>query len=390
MGSTEPSALAFVRDRSSRPVEAAARQRYQADLDRRIAEAATVPGATLESISSAARGAFPALVAERLRATGSWMPSGSVASEPVGRRACAHREARPGPELHAVEFEWYFTDRCAAALAGLFRSRSGPTLLLGAPTVARALRLRGASADLVDRSPFLGERFGSLLRGHARQDLRRPLPQLRSHAVVFFDAPWHEDHLHRWLWQASRAVARNGTIAFTLFGELTRPAARAERQRLLSLADSIGDVTLIRDALSYDTPAFERAALSSAGVAIESPWRRGDLVIVSRAGATLSAPPVPYERPWRTWKIGDRVVKTSPRLARIGSAIEALRPSEAPLATVSRRRTSALPIDAWSSRNVVVSLEGERVVAGAGGVAGCPPERRSRSRRVLSTWDTAV
>lgn len=316
------------------------------ELDAHVLEAAARQGATVASVSGEACGAFPSLVAERLERHG-------VRLEPESRRDQASPPPN-GPELHAAEFEWYFTEACATDLAGFLKPQSGVALIMGGPTVAAAMRRSGTTPTVVDRSPYLAERFGPAISEQHLYDLRAPLGFLRSHTLVFFDAPWHEDHISRWLWQASHAVSRGGTIAFALFGKLTRPTARAERSRLLEKASAIGNVSVLRDALHYDTPLFEAKALAAARCGIRSPWRRGDLVLIEDARSPIGPPPVPAERAWRTILNGTRVTKLLP-----GQALPTP-PAGATfrtLDTVSRSRIREIAIGAWTSRNEIAAIE---------------------------------
>ncbi len=317
---------------------------YWEELDRRLLRAvAAAPGASLAEISRRAGGAFPSVVAERASLHGHALGGGPGSGHEGS-------EALPGPELHAAEFEWYFTDGCARELAALLRSRRGKPLLLGAPTVASAMARSGVRATAVDRSPFLGARFGSALGDLHHVDLRAPLGFLRAHSVIFFDAPWHADHIGRWLWQASLAVRRGGTVAFALFGPMTRPAARAEREQLLVAAEAIGSVSLLESALEYRTPLFESEALAASGHEMRAPWRLGDLVLIENASGTLASPPAPHEQAWATRSVGDLVVKARPGTQRQDPSHWNSLPA---LDTVSRSRTRHLPIVAWTSRNRV-------------------------------------
>jgi hypothetical protein len=319
---------------------------YMHRLDQRVAQCLTDPSATLGTIAEQAEGAFPSLVAARLRARG----HADVIARP--EPAQVHAPPPPGPEQHPVDFEWYFEPDTAATLADELRPPAGETLLLGAPTVAVELRRRGAEALLVDRSPFLSARFGTKLGKARPNDLGRPLRQLRTHPAVFFDAPWHEDHINRWLWQASLAVRRGGRVAFAMFGKLTRPAAEDERNRILEVASLIGPVSLIPDALRYRTPPFESEALAAAGTPLDMPWRRGDLVLIDvRRLGGVPVPPPPVEERWTSWVVGDEVIKLrhphrSPRQADRS-------PKSWVLETVSRRLSRRAQIEMWTSRNVV-------------------------------------
>jgi hypothetical protein len=322
------------------------RDTYLSALDGRLEETRQAP--SLAAICELADGAFPSLVAARLRMAGR-----------VWREVSEGGDEQPGPELHAAEFEWYFTRECASELADFLTPAYGGALLMGAPKVAAAMAARGRRADLFDRSPFLVERFGKI--GNLESaELRDPLGRLRSNPVVFFDAPWHEDHILRWLWHASLAVKRGGTIAFALFGELTRARAEAERECLLAAAEAIGETHLLEGVLAYETPRFEAEALDAAGIELRGPWRRGDLVIIEKATGTIAKPPAPRERAWETVRVSERVVKVAPG-RKVGSPRwEHL----SRLGTVSRSEIRGLEIELWTSRNEVAGASFAKVRQG--------------------------
>ena len=316
---------------------------FEAELDERILRAAGFPGASLAEVTKKAGGAFPTLVADRLRAHG-------LDLRTTATKGAREAEEFRGPELHAADFEWYFTDACARELAVLLRPRHGPPLLFGAPTVAAALAGSGARAVAVDRSPFLRERFGSRFGDLHPWDLRRPLGILRAHQVVFFDAPWYFNHIARWLWQASVAVQRGGTIAFALFGPTTRPRAQSERDQLLMIAERLGDVSVIESALEYRTPGFEAVALAAAGHDLSAPWRAGDLVLIQDVRGHMSVPAVPREPDWATHRRGDVVIKVRNDLPRETIDWDSSFVAD----TVARSHFRRLSIAAWTSRHRIV------------------------------------
>lgn len=302
---------------------------------------AAVPDVNLFSAARAARGLFPSEVQALLSEAGVSLPAGDL---PPSARY-------PGPQLHAAEFEWYFAQETREELSSLLAGTK--TLLLGAPTLLEALRSRHTDCDLVDRSPFLDARFPALRLRWRRHDLRSPLGALRSHRAVFFDAPWHEDHIARWLWQASLAVCRGGHIAFALFGELTRPSASVERERLLGLAAGLGRVEVVENFLEYDTPGFEACALNASGTPLEGPWRRGDLVRIHNVRGSMPPPPKPIEFPWVTLLRGTEVWKVRREVcSRLGEVSAATR-----LESVGRRRTLCGQHDLITSRQIAARLE---------------------------------
>lgn len=312
---------------------------YRRRVERRIQDLLVAGAHTLYDVCRGAEGLFPA---DAIRVVREVDPGARLMPAAVPPSVDP-----PGAELHAAEFEWYFTERCRADFLELMGRRR--LLLMGAPTLAAALSRESADADLVDRSPFLAGRFPSFRLRWRRHDLRAPLGLLRSHREVFFDAPWHEDHMSRWLWQASLAVARGGTIVFVLYPELTRARAVDERMRLLFLAERIGRVELLPGCVEYETPRFEREALNAAGAPVESAWRRGDCVVVHNVRESLPAPPVPAEEDWSTLLRGREVIKLRRGLKGPPSLNGGV-----PLTSVSRRTTLQGQFDLLTSRQLGV------------------------------------
>lgn len=300
------------------------------------------------------QGAFPATVSERLR------------DLRVGRDASPVAKPDPGdrnyyPELHPLDFEWYFTVHTAEALARLMPAKDGETLCLGTPTVAAALARRSLRYRLVDANVAVRTRFPELRRGSAVHfaGIARA-PQYASAAdVLIFDPPWlFHDTLH-WLSIAAGVTKVGGVIAFSLFPALTRPHALEERERILAAASRIGEVDVVDGPLVYETPLFEREALRACGVGEPGNWRRGDLVTVRlrnpKAAAQVRLPP---RRRWHSFRIAGQIVKlrrgnrdsTGPPLL----PVEGLEGFVYP--TVSSRDHRFDLIDVWTSRNRVARV----------------------------------
>src|ERR1051325_3443511 len=96
---------------------------YLSALDSRLSVLAEKPGVTFLDILRGARGAYPTLVLERLKVLGmdKFLP----------------------PELHPLDFEWYFTSDCASQIAEFLAGQGGDVLCLAAPTAASAIARRG-------------------------------------------------------------------------------------------------------------------------------------------------------------------------------------------------------------------------------------------------------
>ena len=212
-------------------------------------------------------GVFPSVAANRPPLQRFGLHNLRLRSNPVANYA---------PELHPLNFEWYFTSECAKSVAMEFSSKHGTTVFLGVPTSAvTAIELR-RTVLLIDHNPLLLERFPVLLRASEIHimDAANAVGIRPNADSVVFDAPWYFGDMLVWLIVASRLARKGGLIAFSLFPELVRPTARMERELILELAASIGPIQLVQNSLVYETPLFEREALSSAGI-VAGNWRRG-------------------------------------------------------------------------------------------------------------------
>lgn len=329
---------------------------YGRALDFRLNELTQRPDATFTSIVQRAHGAPPDRVAQRLEVL---FPSSHILSEM--RTQPVPLPDASDPELHALNFEWYFTDNTVAALAAHLGDSPEPVLCLGAPTIAYHLATSGRPACLVDSNELIGARFDIK---DAPQvwiaDLAAPITFGRNFSRVFFDAPWYPEQTAYWLWQASRAVTTNGLVAFSLFPRLLRPTAARDRHTILAMAESLGSVEILTGALEYTTPRFAAETLSHDGLRLGGNWRRGDLVLVnvSRPGYLQAPAPPAVNGDWATFVLGKQVIKLRRGITRtLASPIAPL--AACPHFTLSdtvRLRTIIDDIDVWTSRNRVAQI----------------------------------
>ena len=182
---------------------------YRQEVRDRVRALAALPNATVQSVLNDMRGVFPTDALAELRALAVDLPFVRSARVPA---------PSPVPDLHPLDYEWYFLENISEATASIFDGVSGTVACLGAPTVARELVSRGKRAILIDNNPLVLPRIG-----------KHPLLQFLLHDIsmrieldaafegVFFDAPWYPEYAALWFWQAVR-LSRPGTrIAFSLF-----------------------------------------------------------------------------------------------------------------------------------------------------------------------------
>lgn len=268
------------------------------------------------------------------------------------------------PELHVLDSEWYFTSSSSAVLGAMI-AHDRPCLL-GTPTVA--VHIPAADYLLVDRSPYVLDRFPSIPAERLRNlDVHQWVVE-PGRGTVLLDPPWYFPEFGHWLDVALRAVKLGGMVLLPLLGEETRPTAKQERDVVLELLASTGQVEVLRDAVEYEIPVFEARALAVAGASLSGPWRRADLAVahVSRRAklplrlAFSGAVNHLGEPEWRTFVIRGQTVKlrssTNRTLPGKGLLESVAGVEDFTLDSVSRRDPRVGQVDIWSSRNRVARV----------------------------------
>ncbi|MCX4239688.1 hypothetical protein [Paraliomyxa miuraensis] len=315
----------------------------------------------------ASDGADPRLVAQRIQALGLPVHGWTVGAE-------REPEDPWQPELHARDFEWYFTPTCAADLAMRVSGPDRSVLCMGTPTVAFALLEHPAlrRVTLVDRNPLALRRHRG---GEALEAIDEAIETARLDAgaydAVVLDAPWYPDALQRWLGAAVAAVRPGGCVLFALMRSLHRPSALRDRASILSLAGQLGEVEVEPGRLCYDSPRFEREALAAAGVHVPAAWRRADLVriVVRDPSACILAAPAPPSTPaepaWLRFVVGSQVIQLDPH-AEDGPGDPLSPVSAAPdyrYTSISTRDPRRSEIGLWTSRSRVARVRRPGLVA---------------------------
>lgn len=329
----------------------------------------------------AADGADPRLVAQRAHALGlavrPWSPAGVRAPS---------SESSPSswdPELHALDFEWYFEPACAATLAARLVGL-GQVLCLGTPTVAFALLEHPACerVTLVDANPLATARHpGSPRLRSITDDLAAARVEAGRYDAVIFDAPWYPDDLLQWLAVAGASVRVGGRVLFALPRPLHRPSAAADRQRVLEVTRRMGPVRIEPAALRYETPRFEHEALAAAGVGIPTSWRRADLVevIVEAAQREPMPAPLPTRSRWLRYVVGSQVLRLDRDAPdEPGDPLSPLLGSpDHRYASISTRDPQRAAIGLWTSRSRVARVRRPALVAHALEVLAHAPQRQA-------------
>lgn len=332
-------------------------------LDARLIAAVETGTRGWAELLAASQGADPRLVAHRVQARR--LPIADFAKtddpEPVTDWT---------PELHALDFEWYFSATCAEQLAAEAARGSRRVLCLGCPTVARALLAHPelARVTLVDRNPLVRQRLGDPEALHTiAEDLHAARLEAGRYDTVVFDAPWYPAAIEYWLAVAARAVRPGGRILFALMGALHRPSAADDRAAILRTAERWGPVTIDEGRLRYDSPRFEREALATAGVATPAKWRRADLVQVGVMHDTGALPlaPAPASPSWARFVIGPQVIHLAPDATNeVGDPLAPVAPrNDFRYASISTRDPRRARIGLWTSRSRVARVRRPELVS---------------------------
>jgi SAM-dependent methyltransferase len=345
-----------------------AHRAHRRAVDARLREAIAGGAQNLREALAATDGADPRLVAQRMRALG--RPVDGAALEPLAS------SDPPGPELHALDFEWYFTPACAAGLAAYAAGLAVPAagdgssvLCLGAPSVAFALLTAPPvrRVTLVDRNPLAILRHPHAAGVEARhEDVAAVRLAMGTYDVAVIDAPWYLPALSHWLAVAAAAVRPGGRILLALLPALHRPSAPADRAAILARARALGPVAVEPGRLRYATPRFERDALATAGLLVPEAWRRADLVEIAVTRPCPAALPTPEPEPeWARFVVGAQVIRLDPHAS--SGPGDVLAPiDERPdfrYGSISTRDPRRADIGLWTSRSRVARVRRPAVVA---------------------------
>ena len=324
--------------------------RYLHALDQRIIGLATTKSSSFAELSRSCLGAWPGLIADRVTRLG--------LGDPLQAEQLQSTLPSYSPELHCGFGEWYFSSDTADSLTREFISNKNPLLFLGTPTLAQRALASENNFILVDSNPLVGLRFPELKKFIHYSSVEQLSGDFPRPSAIMLDAPWYLPKVAYWLAKASQFSTKSTTIVMPLFPSLTRPAAAQERTTVLQLAEDIGQVELVRDCISYDSPRYEWEALLSNNICAHPNWRRADLLII-REPSPVPLPQIPsedFQEIWETYLIGSQVVRLRLHpMSRRRKFLVAPVPgtNEYILDSVSARDARRRLADIWTSRNRV-------------------------------------
>ena len=261
----------------------------------------------------------------------------------------------PLPIAHPLNFDWRYSEETNDDLVRRLSAvtESGDAIgYFGAPTTWRAARqsLPDRRHVLFDRDAARHAETGA--EAHAIAVGRQALPMIPLRAAVV-DPPWYPEYHDAFLSAAASIVGIGGVVYASFPPPLTRPGVPTERANIVENAMRAG--LLVEDesslALRYETPPFEAAAFTAAGLPlVPEAWRRGDLLTFRRRGRSAPASLALPDEGWRFFTIDQIPIAVR---ATVAGATELFAPAiaGATLPTVSRRHPARAQAALWSSRN---------------------------------------
>lgn len=320
--------------------------------------------------------------------------------------ACAQAEHSFSdlPLPHPLDYDWRFRVSTQNRLLTDVASRTVPgdtIAFLGTPSLVAA-----AATCLDDRRIVLLENNRAVLARLERfgvtdfDAMLDPAPDL-SAPVVVVDPPWYEEYLRSFMWVAAHICKPNGRIYLSFPATGTRPGISVEFDRLEQWAHKLG---LVRDrieplVLSYDSPYFERNALSALGISNVPPdWRRADLVVFRSVGGVAVERPRTGRaiEPWDEVCLSSMRVKVRKRACQSfgDPSLKPLVPGDI-LPSVSRRTPGRARVDVWTTGNRVYRCEAPELLVRIARslAAGTEPIKMAEScagRRLTATESNLV
>jgi hypothetical protein len=185
-----------------------------------------------------------------------------------------------------------------------------------------------------------------------------------TYDIVLADPPWYSEFYRAFILRSSELLRDQGILMLCVLPWLTRPNAIDDRADILSFANKAGfDLTKVIPAfLQYETPRFEKASLSLAGIEC-SDWRVGDLYVFRRISDPI--PGLVARRPadepeWDEFRFGTLKIKLRRRSEIPGHhfSYQPVNNNNRILDSVSRRSPNRRFIDYWTSENMAYSVEG--------------------------------
>jgi len=201
------------------------------------------------------------------------------------------------PEPTPVYSQWWFSSSIYEDLIKLLLQLSKPrtsTAFIGAGTLGSLFsHFSTEPISIYDIDEVLLKeikRHSSKMTQVIRYNVSsRPDVSFRNtFKLVFVDPPWSSNLLRTFLVRSSTFVTAGGCLAMSFPPILTRPSMETERKDLLRLAKSLGLSLKLKliGFTEYSVPLFEQIAYENYNIHLTEPWRRGDLFLFTKTGAS--------------------------------------------------------------------------------------------------------
>jgi hypothetical protein len=261
-----------------------------------------------------------------------------------------------GFDPHQLDFDWRFTNTSINTIMQHV-GRLDRLLLIGCPSLMNVAALNISNGLLIERNPYHDccEKF-SIIRADARYYTARAKHRNGFDAAIF-DAPWYPNEFLRWADLALSYVHRGGRVLFVLWPESTRPTAKCEHEKILSVLREVGSLEQL-GRVSYRVPHFEEVSLELNPASRN--FQREGLLFSLQKNIDAPLPKVEFRRSqnaWRRYQISGQqlAIKIYPSVkGRAQSSKFEIEPHV--LNNTSRRNAELQLINAWGSNNVVARL----------------------------------
>lgn len=156
--------------------------------------------------------------------------------------------------------------------------------LLGTPSLVKHLPASDSQHVLFDANPgFQANESLSVFMFDINQLSGKELEN--EFDICFLDPPWYADDYIHWITVAINYCKIGGHLAFSLFGELTRPSADEDRVAIFEFCRSMGlEIEIVRDHITYLLPSFEHHMLARSNIPSVS-WKKSDLIICKKTSS---------------------------------------------------------------------------------------------------------
>jgi hypothetical protein len=268
----------------------------------------------------------------------------------------------PLPIPHPLDYAWMFAESTQVQLLERMAALTVPGDLiahLGTPTLhSRAMRvLPDRRHVLFDRDSRRIDAANALVADSAQNvDLLQQTPAALGAALAVADPPWYTQPAIAFTHAASVLLREDAQLLLAFPAGLTRPGILEERKELVKAVE-LGGMMLLgveSNALRYDTPAFERAAMLARGIpGTPEDWRLGDLLSLRRTSAPSPSIPFSHEQDWVAVEIDSIPLRARASSPPGGKSLIGRLVDGDVLATVSGRAPEREFAVLWTSRNRV-------------------------------------